>query len=381
MPGTNEDDPRDVKAPGEVSQSRSELDQEYSDRDRSGSEADQRASDLDQSAAEADQRASDLDQAVSDRDQVASDEGLDLGLAGAHYQRSRTDRERATRERDEATRQRGEAAHERRITSDVRDLTAADRDRNAARRDEAAELRDRLADARDREWDKLGQAHGVGRFGGPGGEELAVAAERDRRRAAEDRARAAAHRAAAARDREAAALDREHAAHERALAGTDELTETLRRGVGLAALGREVERAERTGHPLVVAFVDIDQLKAVNDGRGHVAGDLLLRRVADALRAELRPYDLMLRYGGDEFVCALPGAHTDSVRRRFDTISRQLRLEADGGSFSVGFAELEPGDTVSALVQRADAALRASRGPTGSEAEPPSSSEVRRSQL
>lgn len=381
MPGTNEDDLRGVNARGEASQSHDELDQEYSDRDRSGSEADQRASDLDQGAAEADQRASDLDQTASDRDQIAGDHGLDLELEGTPYQRSRTDREQATRERDDATRQRGEAAHERRVTSDIRDLTAADRDRNAARRDEAAELRDRLADARDREWEKAGRAHGVGRFGGPGGEELAIAAERDRRRAADDRARAADHRAAAARDREAAALDREHAAHERALAGTDELTETLRRGVGLAALGREVERAERTGHALVVAFVDIDQLKAVNDGRGHVAGDLLLRRVADALRAELRPYDLMLRYGGDEFVCALPGAQTDSVRRRFDTISRRLGVEFDGGSFSVGFAELEPGDTVTALVRRADAARVASRGEAGRQPDPQSSSELRRPEL
>jgi diguanylate cyclase (GGDEF)-like protein len=63
-----------------------------------------------------------------------------------------------------------------------------------------------------------------------------------------------------------------------------------------------LERARRAEEGLVVAFVDVDGLKQVNDTEGHFAGDALLIPVANSLRAYLRSYDLVMRFGGDEFV-------------------------------------------------------------------------------
>lgn len=68
---------------------------------------------------------------------------------------------------------------------------------------------------------------------------------------------------------------------------------------------RETARAKRTKHPFVLAFVDVDRLKATNDSLGHAAGDHLLRRTVESMRKHLRSYDLIVRFGGDEFVCAL----------------------------------------------------------------------------
>ncbi|MDQ3867325.1 MAG: GGDEF domain-containing protein, partial [Actinomycetota bacterium] len=144
------------------------------------------------------------------------------------------------------------------------------------------------------------------------------------------------------------------------------LTGALRRDRGLIDLRREIERARRTDGRLVVAFVDVDGLKTINDTRGHAAGDQLLRDLVSALRAGLRSYDLIVRYGGDEFVCALPGADLRSAQRRFQFAARELSERDASASVTVGLAEFERGDTVEALVGRADAALyaRSRRGRT-----------------
>ena len=96
-------------------------------------------------------------------------------------------------------------------------------------------------------------------------------------------------------------------AHELATAAIDEMTDALRRGVGLVALQREMDRTRRTREQLIVAFVDVDGLKTVNDRDGHAAGDALLRTVVSLVTEEFRSYDLMLRFGGDEFVCSFSG--------------------------------------------------------------------------
>ena len=78
-----------------------------------------------------------------------------------------------------------------------------------------------------------------------------------------------------------------------------------------------MRRARREGTSLVVAFVDVDGLKAVNDTHGHAAGDDVLRAVAERLRARMRSYDLLVRMGGDEFLCALPNITVAEARERF----------------------------------------------------------------
>src|SRR5207237_418503 len=150
---------------------------------------------------------------------------------------------------------------------------------------------------------------------------LAGSAEALLRRLVVDRAAAADSRARAAGDREQAARDREQAGRDRAqgradrdvllshltAAETDSLTGARNRGAGLHGLEIEIERARRIEGALVVAHVDAVELSTVNKARGRAAGDALLQRVVDAVREQLRPYDLVVRLSGHEFLYALSG--------------------------------------------------------------------------
>ena len=125
-------------------------------------------------------------------------------------------------------------------------------------------------------------------------------------------------------------------------------------------MARELERAHRTGGKLVLAFVDIDGLKAVNDSQGHLAGDALLRLVGKTILSSLRPYDVVTRYGGDEFVCGMPNLSARQAKARFETIAARLRANAER-SITVGLAEATPSDSLQELIARADAALLEAR--------------------
>jgi diguanylate cyclase (GGDEF)-like protein len=221
----------------------------------------------------------------------------------------------------------------------------ADRDQASVQSDLAAgDERDRAAEARDRAADERDRA----------------AADRDcaaGRSLASEREHAARDREESARDRAAAAVDRARALRDRQQAGLDALTGALRRDRGLVDLQHEIERARRSDGRLVLAFVDVDGLKAVNDTYGHAAGDQLLRDAVTALRAGLRSYDLVIRYGGDEFVCALSRADCASAQRRFDEVTRKLAQTNPSASMSVGLTELRNADNCADLIARADAAL------------------------
>jgi len=137
-------------------------------------------------------------------------------------------------------------------------------------------------------------------------------------------------------------------------AAVDDMTGVLRRAAGLDQLQREVRRARRfDDRKLVVAFCDLDDLKEVNDTRGHAAGDAVLRETAVALRRRLRAYDLVIRWGGDEFVCSLPGAGLEAAQRAMEDIRTELRART-GCTFSAGFAELGDDGDAESLVARAD---------------------------
>jgi diguanylate cyclase (GGDEF)-like protein len=143
----------------------------------------------------------------------------------------------------------------------------------------------------------------------------------------------------------------------------DELTGIMRRAGGLATLDREIARARRREAPLSIVFVDVDGLKAVNDARGHAAGDTLLKGVADVLKGRLRAEDAIFRYGGDEFCCILPDADRAAAGRIVD--DALIAARARGGSFSVGLAQLSAEDDRASLLARADSELyrgRAARG-------------------
>jgi diguanylate cyclase (GGDEF)-like protein len=174
------------------------------------------------------------------------------------------------------------------------------------------------------------------------------------RRAAIDRMLAARDRAAAALDRREAALDRQRAAEYLRRAYRDPVTGVLQREAGRDQLGQRIGQARRTDAPLLIAFLDVDQLKRVNDEQGHPAGDRLLQELGAALRTGLRSYDLPMRYGGDEFVCALPGTEREDARRRFEQISHSLAATVPGAAFSVGLVELQAGEQVDDVIARAD---------------------------
>jgi diguanylate cyclase (GGDEF)-like protein len=173
--------------------------------------------------------------------------------------------------------------------------------------------------------------------------------------------RASDARDAAAADRFEAALDRDDAADDLRLAYRDQLTGALLRTAGSEQLGQAADRAHRTGEPLVVAFLDVDHLKTVNDRDGHGAGDALLRAVATALRVGLRSYDIVVRYGGDEFVCALPGSGITEADSRFRHVQQLLLDTMSNATVSFGLAALRPDESVVEAVARADAEMYRAR--------------------
>lgn len=129
----------------------------------------------------------------------------------------------------------------------------------------------------------------------------------------------------------------------------------------------ELDRAQvlvDAGVPVTVALVDLDELKAVNDSRGHAAGDALLRTAADALTSGLRGMtDVVARLGGDEFGVLVPRAgDADGLARRLRAVLRSattpdgLRVHA-----SVGAATARPGERLPDVVRRADAAMYAEK--------------------
>jgi diguanylate cyclase (GGDEF)-like protein len=274
-----------------------------------------------------------------------------------HHDRTLSDRHnrvQTSRERVAVGKSRDETAAEQDRASQERDELAAKRDGDALIRDHRAEKLDRSDELADRQTLRV--------------EEIRSRAGQARGRAAVARVEAASARKGAAKARERAALDRmcawhnrELAARERLHSGTDDLTGARRRGVGLEELQNEIDRARRTGGNLVAAFVDVDGLKSVNDGLGHAAGDALLRNVADGLRRHVRSYDLVVRLGGDEFLCALPGVSETEARARLADLVTELRAAEPPSSVSFGLAELRDGERPDSLIDRADHALLATR--------------------
>jgi diguanylate cyclase (GGDEF)-like protein len=145
------------------------------------------------------------------------------------------------------------------------------------------------------------------------------------------------------------------------VAATDDLTGALRRSAGLAALQREIDRSRRSGGKgIAVIFLDVDGLKLVNDTQGHAAGDRMLIEVVATIRQRVRSYDLVIRYGGDEFLCALVDVAPEDAERTLADIRQQYTART-GHTVSVGMTTVGDADTADSIVARADAALYAER--------------------
>ena len=150
----------------------------------------------------------------------------------------------------------------------------------------------------------------------------------------------------------------------------DKLTGLYNRRFGMQRLQEEFGRAQRTGDPVGVLMFDLDHFKSINDSYGHLTGDRVLRAVADCARSAVRQGDVLLRYGGEEFLVVLPGAGRDDVQEVAERIRRivgdieesaqgnvvRVTVSLGGCSFPATSAE-DP----TALIAVADQALYAAK--------------------
>lgn len=148
------------------------------------------------------------------------------------------------------------------------------------------------------------------------------------------------------------------------LALTDPLTGLYNRRFAERQLKMEISRARRRSDALTVVLFDLDKFKQINDRLGHAAGDAVLRGFADRLTHAVREGDLAVRLGGDEFLWLLPDCdplHLPSILGRLGSIEVHFDGHQIPVSFSVGWADYQPGDVAEDLLQRADKALYANK--------------------
>jgi len=135
-----------------------------------------------------------------------------------------------------------------------------------------------------------------------------------------------------------------------AYASTDPLTGLPNRRALQEALTRLLEQGLRRGIAVLVAFVDLDGFKAINDAHGHEVGDQFLRAVAGRLRAMLRAEDLAARWGGDEFVVIAPGPEAGGALAAAESAFQQRVFEATQGDYPLGALRIAyPGASVGVL--------------------------------
>ena len=148
----------------------------------------------------------------------------------------------------------------------------------------------------------------------------------------------------------------------------DSLTGLWNRGAILDLLRREVCRRQRTGDALGVMMVDIDYFKKINDTHGHLIGDAVLQEVTRRLAVDVRPYDVVGRYGGEEFLIVFPGCNMPDLlvgAERLRHCIADQPIETSVGqipvTLSLGLASVEQGENeilgCESFLQRADAAL------------------------
>jgi putative flavoprotein involved in K+ transport len=305
--------------------------------------------------------------------------------------------------------ERDRAAHERDLVGDERDDAGEQRDRAAHDRDDAGARRDVLSDQRDEAADQRDHAAEQrdlteAQSAGPGitinAQIRAALARRDaasdrkaamadrhagaraRTDAEHDRDAGASERMAAEHDRDAGAIERTEAEHDRGTAhaarrtgagkrfvierdrGTpapegntsslDQLTGAYLPAAGFVELDREMARSRRTGQPLTLLTVDVDELQTVDEAWGHDAANRMVVEVAGTVMSSFRPYDLVIRSRPDEFVCAIAGMGLADATKRLAHVNAVLgETHGAGWTPTTGIAELQEGDSREDVVARA----------------------------
>jgi diguanylate cyclase (GGDEF)-like protein len=321
----------------------------------------------DQTSAVSDQASSERDRRAADQAQAASDRDLGAGVDPRAHEASQEIRERGARQRECSALDRELTARMRLDAASMRDEAAHCRDLGAMARDHAADVRDLAMtqlDANDDEFAAKALT-GVNTIAHAAWRKIAAQqrtrAGQQRVLAAHDRQTAAEDRRQSSDERQRALADREMLARQLQIAEIDVLTGTSTRASGLTNLNHELDRCRRAAGHLVIAYVDVIGLKTLNDSVGHSAGDKLLQHVVALIKKHLRSYDLIIRMGGDEFVCAVSNITLSDTRRRFSAINNALAETPGPGAIRSGFAELLPDETAEHLIARADDELVAHR--------------------
>ncbi len=158
------------------------------------------------------------------------------------------------------------------------------------------------------------------------------------------------------------------------LASRDSLTGLLKHSLAKSEVAKEHSRCRRHGQHSVVAMLDLDHFKKVNDRHGHRMGDLVIKGLATLLRHRLRKTDIIGRYGGEEFIVTLPDCSIEDARQWMQNICDQMSkivYSGSGGKFhvtlSVGMASLSDYENAEKAIEAADQALygRKSAGRNG----------------
>ena len=146
----------------------------------------------------------------------------------------------------------------------------------------------------------------------------------------------------------------------------DFLTKLLNRAEILSSLERELSRGKREDKPVAIIMADLDHFKHINDSLGHAAGDSVLKEVAERLQSDLRPYDLVGRYGGEEFLIVLPNCTFTVATRRAEEIRCLVCKNAIVTTFATVPVTISMGVTacegtrsltIASLLQQSDEAL------------------------
>lgn len=271
--------------------------------------------------------------------------------------------------RQRTARERGQSAQARLDAAGQRDVDAHARDLAALSRDLAADVRDlamRQHDAASEQEDGTRAVTGA---------EIVIRAAGKRKRAARYRVQAAQQRGLAAEDRHGAARDREQAARERrraltdrdalavqlAIVETDALTGARALAAGLTDLDHELDRCRATGGQLTVVYVDVVALETLSDTQGPCASGELLKRVVAVISEQLRSFDLIIRLGDDEFLCAMSNMTLPDARQRFRHVAATLARAPCAGAIRIGFAELRHDESAAGLIAGAERIARSRR--------------------
>ena len=165
-------------------------------------------------------------------------------------------------------------------------------------------------------------------------------------------------------EKEKLALARSQALYKHA-SETDGLTGLYNKAYLMQRLQAEVREAAETGRPLSLIIMDVDNFKQYNDKYGHPEGDVVLRTLAEVVKAEIRDQDAGCRYGGEEFAVVFPHVAADRTCKAAHRIRQNFAgqtFQPDGGAsisvtISIGLAQLRPEEDAADLIRRTDQAL------------------------